>query len=166
MIYSGNYQDLKTASTPNRHIYIRQEKKLKDNPRRTKHYISISDATSNNLKHVSVNIPQNAITVITGIAGAGKSSLVNVLCQQHSEVVIVDQKRLKGTRRSNVATYIGIMDDIRNLFAQTNHIKASIFSTNSERACPECNGMGTISTDLAFMDAIEVTCDCLQWKRV
>lgn len=68
-------------------------------------------------------------------------------------------KRLKGTRRSNVATYIGIMDDIRNLFAQTNYVKASIFSTNSEGTCPECNGMGTISTDLAFMDAIEVTCD-------
>lgn len=158
IIYEGDFQGLKQADTPTGK-YVRLKKQLKPVPRTSKQYISISNAELHNLKCISVDIPLNVLTVVTGVAGSGKSSLMKVLCRQHPEIVMIDQHHLKGSKRSNVATYTGIMDLIRNLFAKTNHVKSALFSNNSEGACPECKGLGVISTDLAFMDTVEVECD-------
>jgi excinuclease ABC A subunit len=158
IIYEGDFQGLKQSDTPTGK-YVRLKKQLKISPRTSKQYISITNAKLHNLKCISVDIPLSMMTVITGVAGSGKSSLMKVLHQQHPEIVIIDQHHLKGSKRSNVATYTGIMDLIRDLFAKTNHVKSALFSNNSKGACPECKGLGIISTDLAFMDTVEVECD-------
>lgn len=158
IIYEGDFQGLKQSDTPTGK-YVRLKKQIKIVPRTSKKYISITNANLHNLKCISADIPLSTMTVITGVAGSGKSSLMKVLYQQHPEIVMIDQHHLKGSKRSNVATYTGIMDLIRNLFAKTNHVQSGLFSNNSEGACPECKGLGIIYTDLAFMDTVEVECD-------
>lgn len=112
-----------------------------------------------NLNNVSVYIPKEVLTVITGVAGSGKSSLVKSLVNLYKDIVVIDQSALRGSKRSNIATYTGILDVIRKLFAKQNKVKQSLFSNNSDGACPECRGLGYISTDLAFLDAVEIRCE-------
>src|SRR5690606_17605682 len=103
-----------------------------------------------NLKHVDVDIPLGILTVLTGVAGSGKSSLVNGSIAGRDDVVLIDQGAIKGTRRSNPATYTGMLEPIRKAFAKANGVRPALFSANSEGACPVCSGAGVIYTDLAM----------------
>lgn len=158
IIYEGDYEGLKTAHTPTGD-YLNRKNELKGSYRNSSGYLLIKDSSLHNLKSVSVRIPKDVLTVVTGIAGSGKSSLVKSLVNQCKDIVVIDQSRLKGGKRSNIATYTGILDVIRKLFAINNGVKQSLFSNNSEGACYECKGLGYISTDLAFLDAVEIRCE-------
>ena len=112
------------------------------------------------MKNVSVEIPKGVITVVTGVAGSGKSTLINqVLPQFYPEIIFIDQKGIQVSKRSNIATYTGIFDIIRKLFADQNGVSASLFSFNSKGACHACKGLGVAYTDLAFMDTIVTVCE-------
>ena len=115
---------------------------------------------------VSVAIPTGVLTVVTGVAGSGKSTLINdVFLAQHPEALVIDQSRVTANSRSAPATYTGIMDDIRQAFAKANKVSASLFSFNSDGSCPNCNGLGVVYTDLAFMAGIVSTCEICEGKR-
>lgn len=158
IVYEGDFKGLKKAETPTGN-YLKQKNRIKTEYRKPLGYLSINNNTLHNLKEVSVEIPKQILTVITGVAGSGKSSLVKSLINQYKEIVVIDQGALRGSKRSNISTYTGILDVIRTLFAKQNKIKQSLFSSNSDGACPECKGLGIISTDLAFLDAVEVCCE-------
>lgn len=158
VIYQGDYEGLSKADTPTGR-YLRQRHSVKNEYRKANEYLSVSNVTLHNLKNVSVQIPKNILTVITGVAGSGKSTLISVFMEKYPGIVMLDQKQIRASKRSNVATYIGMMDRIRSLFASANKVKESFFSTNSDGGCPECRGNGIITTDLAFMDAVTVVCD-------
>lgn len=158
VVYEGDFNGLKKADTPTG-IYLNRENRLKSTYRKYSEYISVKNSSLHNLKNVSVRIPKDVLTVITGVAGSGKSSLVKSLIRQHKDIVIIDQTALRGSKRSNIATYTGILDVIRALFTKENNVRQSLFSNNSDGACPECKGLGSVSTDLAFLDAVEVRCE-------
>lgn len=158
VVYTGDLKGLTEAQTKTGR-YLSQRKSIKTNIRKARGYLSLKDVTYNNLHRVSVDIPMHVITAVTGVAGSGKSSLIQSLIKKYPEIVIIDQSSLRVSRRSNTATYTGTMDMIRGLFSKANKVKASLFSNNSEGACPECKGTGILTTDLAFMDSVEVTCD-------
>ncbi|SBW06751.1 conserved hypothetical protein [uncultured Dysgonomonas sp.] len=158
IVYEGDFEELKKADTPTGN-YLNQKNRIKTEYRKPSGSLSIKNSSLHNLKEVSVEIPKQILTVITGVAGSGKSSLVKSLINQYKEIVVIDQSALRGSRRSNISTYTGILDVIRNLFAKQNKVKQSLFSNNSDGACPECKGLGIISTDLAFLDAVEVRCE-------
>ncbi|WP_118951567.1 ATP-binding cassette domain-containing protein [Taibaiella helva] len=140
--------------------FFRQDRALNLRPRIAQSYVDIKEANVHNLKEVSVRIPEGIMTVVTGVAGSGKSSLINyVLPQYVPDVRIIDQKPLNGSRRSHLASYSGIFDEIRGLFSKANKVSASLFSSNAEGACPECRGLGQITLDLAFMDDVVETCE-------
>lgn len=127
--------------------------------------LRIEDARTNNLKDVSVEIPTGVLVAITGVAGSGKSSLVNGALTGREGVVVIDQSPIRGSRRSNPATYTGLLDPIRAAFAKANGVKASLFSPNSEGACPGCNGYGVIYTDLAVMAGMATRCEQCDGRR-
>lgn len=158
IVYEGDFERLKKANTPTGN-YLNCKTQIKTEYRKPLGYLSIKNSSLHNLKEVSVEIPKQVLTVITGVAGSGKSSLVKSLINQYKEIVVIDQSALRGSRRSNISTYTGISDEIRTLFAKQNKVKQSLFSNNSDGACPECKGLGIISTDLAFLDAVEVRCE-------
>lgn len=158
IVYEGDFEELKKVDTPTGN-YLNQKNRIKTEYRKSSDYLSIKNSSLHNLKEVSVEIPKQVLTVITGVAGSGKSSLVKSLINQYKEIVVIDQSALRGSRRSNISTYTGILDVIRTLFATQNKVKQSLFSNNSDGACPECKGLGIISTDLAFLDAVEVCCE-------
>lgn len=158
IVYEGNYEGLKKAGTSTGN-YLNQKNRIKAEYRKRSGYLSINNSSLHNLREVSVEIPKQVLTVITGVAGSGKSSLVKSLINQYKEIVVIDQSALRGSKRSNISTYTGILDVIRTLFAKQNKVKQSLFSNNSDGACPECKGLGIISTDLAFLDAVEVRCE-------
>src|SRR5205823_1946364 len=118
-----------------------------------------------NLRSVDVDIPLGVLTVVTGVAGSGKSSLVHGSIPSDDGVVSVDQTPIRGSRRSNPATYTGLLDPIRKAFAKANGVKPALFSANSEGACPTCNGAGVIYTDLAMMAGVASTCEECEGKR-
>lgn len=123
--------------------------------------LQIRGATANNLQNVDVDVPLGVLTVITGVAGSGKSSLVHGSIPEEMGVVAVDQSPIRGSRRSNPATYTGLLEPIRKAFAKANGVKPALFSANSEGACPTCNGAGVIYTDLGMMAGVSSTCeDC------
>src|SRR5437764_973045 len=129
-------------------------------------FLPIVHATVNNLKDVSVDIPTGVLTVITGVAGSGKSSLINeAFLRQHQEAVVIDQEAIGTSSRSNPATYTGIMDDVRKAFAAANHADAGLFSFNSKGACPNCQGLGVTYTDLGFLEGVKLPCDVCGGKR-
>ena len=121
-------------------------------------------ASTHNLKDVDVDIPLEVLCVVTGVAGSGKSSLIQGSVADREGVVVVDQDPIRGSRRSNPATYTGLLDPIRKSFAQANGVKPALFSANSEGACPNCNGAGVVYTDLAFMETVATTCEVCDGK--
>jgi excinuclease UvrABC ATPase subunit len=137
----------------------------RDQPRRHRGTLPITGATLHNLKDVSVDIPLGVLTVVTGVAGSGKSSLIHGSLARREGVTVVDQSAIRGSRRSNPATYSGLLDPIRTAFAKANGVKAALFSANSEGACPNCNGIGLIYTDLAMMAGVATVCEQCEGKR-
>jgi excinuclease UvrABC ATPase subunit len=125
----------------------------------------VRGATTHNLWDVDVDIPLGVLVVITGVAGSGKSSLVQGSVAGRAGVVVVDQTPIRGSRRSNPATYTGLLDPIRSAFAKANGVKPALFSPNSEGACPTCNGAGVVYTDLAMMAGVATVCDECEGKR-
>ena len=127
--------------------------------------LEIRGATTHNLQDVDVDIPLGVLVVVTGVAGSGKSSLVHGSIPAGAGVVSIDQSAIRGSRRSNPATYTGLLDPIRKAFAKANGVKPALFSANSEGACPTCNGAGVVFTELGFMDTVSTTCEECEGKR-
>ena len=138
---------------------------LKETVRTPAGTLEIRGATTHNLRHVDVDIPLGVLVVVTGVAGSGKSSLIHGSVSGRDGVVSVDQAPIRGSRRSNPATYTGLLDPIRTAFAKANGVKPALFSANSEGACPNCNGAGVIYTDLAMMAGVATTCEECEGKR-
>ena len=139
--------------------YLDHRARLKPSTRSAKGFLSIRGATQHNLRDVDVDIPLGILTVVTGVAGSGKSSLIHGNMIAFDDVVMVDQSPIRGSRRSSPATYTGLLDGIRSAFAKANGVKPALFSANSEGACPECKGLGVIHTDLGFNSAVETICE-------
>ncbi|MDT7617480.1 MAG: hypothetical protein QOF00_4927, partial [Pseudonocardiales bacterium] len=125
----------------------------------------VRGAGTHNLRDVDVDIPLGVLVVVTGVAGSGKSSLIHGSVTGRDGVVVIDQGAIRGSRRSNPATYTGLLDPIRKAFAKANGVKPALFSANSEGACPTCNGAGVIYTDLAMMAGVATTCELCEGKR-
>lgn len=164
IVYQGSLGDFKHATTPTAQ-FLHRQMTVKSDVRAGKGALTIQNTSRNNLQHVSVAIPKEVMTVITGVAGSGKSSLTGVLAQQFPEAIMINQDAIQASKRSTPASFIGIFDAIRELFAKTNGVSASLFSFNSDGACPECKGLGIVTTDLAFMDPIVTTCERCKGKR-
>lgn len=165
IVYEGTFEGLVNADTLTGRA-MRQIMPLKTDYRKPAGQMTIRDATLHNLKGVTVDIPVGVLTVVTGVAGSGKSSLIHgVFLKQHPEAVVVDQSALSTNIRSNTATYTGMMDTIRTVFAKTNKVSPSLFSFNSKGACPNCQGLGFIYTDLAFLEPIRLMCEICEGKR-
>lgn len=162
--FEGDIDGLRASDTiTGRHLDDRA--KLKDTPRTSADTLDIRGAATHNLKGVDVDIPLGVLCVITGVAGSGKSSLIHGSVADRDDVVVVDQGAIRGSRRSNPATYTGLLDPIRKAFAKANAVKPGLFSANSEGACPTCNGAGVIYTDLAMMAGVATTCEECEGKR-
>src|SRR5690606_30785945 len=127
--------------------------------------LEIRGANVHNVRDVDVDIPLGVLTVVTGVAGSGKSSLINGYVSSRDGVVAVDQAPIKGSRRSNPATYTGLLDPIRKAFAKANGVKPALFSANSEGACPTCKGAGVIYTDLGPMATVSSPCEECEGRR-
>ncbi|MGX5186873.1 excinuclease ABC subunit UvrA [Streptomyces avermitilis] len=162
--FEGTVEGLRAGGTvTGRHFDDRAA--VKDTVRKPTGVLEIRGATANNLKGVDVDIPLGVLAVVTGVAGSGKSSLVHGSIPAGEGVVSVDQSAIRGSRRSNPATYTGLLDPIRKAFAKANGVKPALFSANSEGACPTCNGAGVIYTDLAMMAGVASTCEECEGKR-
>jgi len=138
---------------------------LKKTVRKPTGQLPIRGATAHNLREVDVDIPLGVLVVVTGVAGSGKSSLVHGSIPAGAGVVAVDQGAIRGSRRSNPATYTGLLDPIRNAFAKANGVKPALFSANSEGACPHCNGAGVVDTDLGPLGSVATLCEVCEGKR-
>lgn len=162
--FEGTLDGLRASDTvTGRHLDDRAV--LKDEVRKSTGALEIRGATSHNLRDVDVDIPLGVLTVITGVAGSGKSSLVHGSIPAGENVISVDQSPIKGSRRSNPATYTGLLEPIRKAFAKANGVKPALFSANSEGACPTCNGAGVIFTDLGMMASVSSPCEDCEGKR-
>ncbi|MFI1212303.1 ATP-binding cassette domain-containing protein [Streptomyces sp. NPDC020802] len=162
--FEGTVEGLRASDTvTGRHLDDRAA--LKDTMRTPTGALEIRDATAHNLQGVDVDIPLGVLAVVTGVAGSGKSSLVHGSIHADEGVVSIDQGAIRGSRRSNPATYTGLLDPIRKAFAKVNGVKPALFSANSEGACPTCNGVGVIYTDLAMMAGVATPCEDCEGKR-
>ncbi|MGW4212179.1 ATP-binding cassette domain-containing protein [Lentzea sp. NPDC004789] len=162
--YSGDVAGLRASGTlTGRHLGHRA--KLRPEFRSPRGFLPITGARLNNLKDVSVDLPLGVLTVVTGVAGSGKSSLIHGSLRGRPDVVTVDQSPIRGSRRSNPATYTGLLDSIRTAFAKANGVKAALFSANSEGACANCKGIGLVYTDLAMMAGVATVCEKCEGKR-
>ena len=162
--FEGAVDGLRRSDTlTGRHLDDRA--RLKDAVRAPSGAIEIRDASMHNLRHVDVDVPLGVLVVVTGVAGSGKSSLIHGSLAKRDGVVVIDQGAIRGSRRSNPATYTGMLDSIRKAFAKVNGVKPALFSANSEGACPTCNGAGVIYTELGFMDTVATVCDECGGKR-
>ncbi|WP_066361080.1 ATP-binding cassette domain-containing protein [Herbidospora mongoliensis] len=162
--FEGTVEGLRSSGTiTGRHFDDRAS--LKDSVREPTGRLEIRGASSHNLRDVDVDIPLGVLTVVTGVAGSGKSSLVHGSIPRGAGVVSIDQGAIKGSRRSNPATYTGLLEPIRKVFAKANGVKPALFSANSEGACPACNGAGVIYTDLGMMAGVATTCDECEGRR-
>nr|MDQ3398228.1 ATP-binding cassette domain-containing protein [Deinococcota bacterium] len=165
VVFEGSYDALTSADTLTGQ-FLKQHLPIKQAVRQPTGQMSIENATLHNLKNVTVNIPTGVLTVVAGVAGSGKSTLINeVFLAQHPDALVVDQSRVTANSRSAPATYSGIMDDIRKAFSKANGVSASLFSFNSEGSCPNCNGLGVVYTDLAFMAGIVSSCEICEGRR-
>ncbi|MGV1080346.1 MAG: ATP-binding cassette domain-containing protein, partial [Candidatus Nanopelagicales bacterium] len=164
VVFEGTVEGLRTSDTlTGRHLDDRAS--LKPSLRESSTAMEVRGANNHNLQDVDVDIPLGVLTVMTGVAGSGKSSLIDGSVAGRDGVVVVDQGAIRGSRRSNPATYTGLLDPIRKAFAKANGVKPGLFSANSEGACPTCNGAGVIYTDLAVMAGVATICEDCEGKR-
>jgi excinuclease UvrABC ATPase subunit len=162
--YEGDVKGLRGSDTiTGRHLEDRST--LKGSIRSSSAALEIRRATTHNLRNVDIDIPLGVLCVVTGVAGSGKSSLIHGSVAGREGVIVIDQGAIRGSRRSNPATYTGLLEPIRKAFAKANGVKPALFSSNSEGACPTCNGAGVIYTELGFMDTVESTCEACEGKR-
>ncbi|MFB2572376.1 ATP-binding cassette domain-containing protein [Micrococcus sp. IITD107] len=162
--FEGTVEGLRSSGTlTGQHLDDRAH--LKETVREATGALEIRGASRNNLKKVDVDIPLGVLVAITGVAGSGKSSLIHGSLPTEQEVVAIDQGAIRGSRRSNPATYTGLLEPIRKAFAKANGVKPALFSPNSEGACPTCNGAGVIYTDLAMMAGVSTPCEVCEGKR-
>jgi excinuclease UvrABC ATPase subunit len=165
IVYEGSYANLLKAKTLTG-IHLKDKVSIKDSFRTATGKLSVKNAKANNLKNVSVDIPTGILTVVTGVAGSGKSSLIHeVFLKQHPDAIVIDQSAVGVNSRSNPATYTGIMDDIRKAFATANKVQPALFSFNSKGACENCQGLGVVYTDLAFLSEVKLPCEVCEGKR-
>ncbi|THE11412.1 excinuclease ABC subunit UvrA [Enterococcus hirae] len=163
--YEGDFEGLLTSDTTTGNAFG-QMVDFKKKPRTTDRFIETTKSSLHNLKNVSLRVPLGVFTVVTGVAGSGKSSLVNgVFAKEYPEAINIDQSAVAGNIRSNPATYSGIMNDIRKAFSLENNVSAGLFSYNSEGACETCKGHGSIKMELSFMDSVEILCQACAGKR-
>jgi excinuclease UvrABC ATPase subunit len=164
VVFEGTVEGLRASGTlTGRHLDDRAS--LKPSVRTPSRVLEVRGASTHNLRDVDVDIPLGVLVVVTGVAGSGKSSLIHGSVSGRDGVVPVDQTAIRGSRRSNPATYTGLLDPIRKAFAKANGVKPALFSPNSEGACPNCNGAGVIYTDLAMMAGVATTCEECEGKR-
>jgi excinuclease UvrABC ATPase subunit len=164
VVFEGTVEGLRASDTlTGRHLDDRAA--LKPSVRTPSGALEVRGASTHNLRGVDVDIPLGVLVVITGVAGSGKSSLIRGSVAGRDGVVAIDQGAIRGSRRSNPATYTGLLDPIRKAFAKVNGVKPALFSANSEGACPTCNGAGVIYTDLAMMAGVATTCELCEGKR-
>jgi excinuclease UvrABC ATPase subunit len=165
VVYEGMIDGLIASKTATgRYLDVRRE--LKPEPRVPRGSIPIRNARLHNLRDVSVDVPLGVLVAVTGVAGSGKSSLIHgCLPRTDPSVTVIDQSAIRGSRRSNPATYTGILDPIRNAFAKANGVKPALFSANSEGACPNCNGLGKTYTSLGFMAEVVSVCEVCEGRR-
>jgi excinuclease UvrABC ATPase subunit len=162
--FEGSVEKLRASGTLTGH-HLDDRAALRDSVRTPSGALEIRGASVHNLRDVDVDIPLGVLVVVTGVAGSGKSSLVQGSIPADAGVVSIDQGAIRGSRRSNPATYTGLLDPIRKAFAKANGVKPALFSANSEGACPTCNGNGVIYTDLAMMAGVATTCEECGGKR-
>ncbi|HEV7419854.1 MAG TPA: excinuclease ABC subunit UvrA [Mycobacterium sp.] len=164
VVFEGTVEELRGSGTlTGKHLDDRAS--LKRSVRTSSGVLEVRGASTHNLQDVDVDIPLGVLVVITGVAGSGKSSLIHGSVAGHDGVVSVDQGAIRGSRRSNPATYTGLLDPVRKAFAKANGVKPALFSANSEGACPTCNGAGVIYTDLAMMAGVATTCEECEGNR-
>src|SRR5581483_6629651 len=164
VVFAGTVAGLRASGTlTGRHLDDRAA--LKAQVRKPKGILEVRGAVTHNLQNVDVDIPLGMLVVVTGVAGSGKSSLIHGSVSGRAGVVSIGQGAIRGSRRSNPATYTGLLDPIRSAFAKANGVKPALFSPNSEGACPNCNGAGVIYTDLAMMAGVATTCEECEGKR-
>ena len=164
IVFEGDVDGLRSSDTlTGRHIGYRA--RLKDSVRSRNGVLEVRKAATNNLRNVDVDVPLGMLCVVTGVAGSGKSSLIHGSLASRDGIITIDQGAIKGSRRSNPATYTGLLEPIRKAFAKANGVKPALFSSNSEGACPTCNGAGVIFTELGVMATVESTCEDCEGRR-
>ncbi|GAA4425056.1 excinuclease ABC subunit UvrA [Georgenia halophila] len=164
LMFEGTVEGLRGSGTiTGRHLDDRAT--LKESVRTSTGALEIRGARQNNLQDVDVDVPMGVLTVVTGVAGSGKTSLIHRNLARRDGVIVIDQTGIKGSRRSNPATYTGLLEPIRKAFAKANGVKPALFSANSEGACPACNGAGVIYTELGVMETVATTCEECEGKR-
>lgn len=166
ILFQGSYEDLLISGTKTGKA-LSSEIQIKENPRKPKDFLPVRGAKLHNLKNVDVDIPLGILTVVTGVAGSGKSSLIrDVFAKQYEDqVVLIDQSAITATGRSTVCTFLGFFDDIRKEFALNNNVDSGLFSFNGKGACPHCKGRGAITTELIFMEPVTTTCEYCNGSR-
>jgi len=165
IMYEGPFKNLLSADTLTGK-YLKQSVSIKSDFRSPKGKLPIKNAKANNLQNVSVDIPKGVLTVITGVAGSGKSSLIHqTFLRQHGDCIVIDQSPVGISSRSNPGTYTGIMDEVRKAFAAANKVSPSLFSFNSEGACENCQGLGVIYTEIPAMGEVKSPCEICEGKR-
>lgn len=165
IVYEGSFQGLLESGTLTG-THMKRPLQLKQDCRQPSGKLSIKNATLHNLRNVSVDIPTGVLTVVTGVAGSGKSTLINdVFLSQHADAIVIDQSAVGVSTRSNPATYTGIMDDVRKAFASANKVNQGLFSFNSKGACENCQGLGVVYTDLAFLESVKLPCEVCEGRR-
>ena len=165
IVYEGSFQGLLEANTLTG-THMKRPLLLKQNCRQPAGKLPVKDASLHNLRNVSVDLPTGVLTVVTGVAGSGKSTLINdVFLSQHPDAIVIDQSAVGVSTRSNPATYTGIMDDVRKAFASANKVNQGLFSFNSKGACENCQGQGVVSIDLSFLDSVELPCEVCGGRR-
>src|ERR1700680_147498 len=165
IMYEGPCKNLSSADTlPGK--YLKRPVSIKSDFRSPSGKLPIKNAKANNLQNVSVDIPKGVLTAITGVAGSGKSSLIHqTFLRQPPDCIVIDQSPVGISSRSNPGTYTGIMDEVRKTFAKVNKVSPSLFSFNSKGACENCQGLGVVYTDLAYMDEVKMPCEICGGKR-
>ncbi|MDR6879261.1 excinuclease ABC subunit UvrA [Bacillus sp. 3255] len=165
IVYEGGFQGLLEAGTLTG-THMKRPLQLKQACRQPSGKLSVTNANLHNLKNVSVDLPTGVLTVVTGVAGSGKSTLIHeVFLSQHPDAIVIDQSAVGVSTRSNPATYTGIMDDVRKAFASANKVNQGLFSFNSKGACENCQGLGVVYTDLAFLDSVKMPCEVCGGRR-